>query len=148
VIVVRLANGGAILGYVFNDVNGPTGLNLASNPNPSDGDLQVSFSGTSLLAEDPQFGPPYYVSGSGTDVLKAQNLNTIQLTNVDASHAQGWSLDSSTGQLNLTWTNTDSSTVNPTLIYDNTLNALNFTANPLALYNFKFQVPCYIYLTK
>ena len=64
-----MASDGGVLGYIFNDANGPcvpfvtlgpslircftgrTGLNLASNPNPFDKDLQVSFTGTSILAE-------------------------------------------------------------------------------------------------
>jgi hypothetical protein len=69
---VRLASGGAILGYVFNDPNGPcvpfatlgpsfphlshtfncfrTGLNIVSDFTPTYSDLLVSFTGSSLLA--------------------------------------------------------------------------------------------------
>ena len=66
---MQLADGGAVLGYVFNDATlGPcvrftilrpsvlihcfrTGLNLVSNPNPTDSDLVVEYTGTSLLAQ-------------------------------------------------------------------------------------------------
>jgi len=125
-----------------------SGVNLVANPNPFDSDLVVEFTGSSLLAQNSVFGPPYYVSGSGQSILTPRSLNTIQFTNVDAQYAQGWSLDSNTGQLNLTWTNSDGSTIQPTLIYDCEMNALNLTGNPDGLYAHGFQLPCYIYLTQ
>ncbi|KAI9451504.1 hypothetical protein BJY52DRAFT_1190941 [Lactarius psammicola] len=146
---VRWAANNTRVGYVANDPNlGPIGLNLDSAPNPADLDLTVEFSGSKILAQDPEFDAPYYIGGYGASPLLPQRLSTIEFINVHAGHAAIWTLDSTSGALNATWTNPDNTTVRPTLIYDPGLNALNFTSNPNGLYNFYFQVPVTIFLSK
>ncbi|KAI9440890.1 hypothetical protein H4582DRAFT_1503589 [Lactarius indigo] len=147
---VRQIDGGAVLGHVSNDPNrGPIGLNLNADPNPAYSDLTVEFSGSDLLSQDPDFNDPYYIGGSGTDILSPQNTNTIQFINVHAGpDSEIWSLDTISGALNATWTNTDATKVQPTLIYDSGSNVLSFTANPQALYNVQLQIPVNIFLVQ
>ncbi|KAH8995124.1 hypothetical protein EDB86DRAFT_3077922 [Lactarius hatsudake] len=147
---VRKADGGALLGYVANDpTRGPVGLNLNNDPNPAYTDLDVTFSGSDLVSKNAAFKKPYYIGGSGKKTLSPQNTNTIQFINVHAGpHAAIWSLDTTTGALNATWTNPDGTQVKPTLIYEDGSNVLSFTANPLALYNIELQIPVTISLVK
>ncbi|KAH8989450.1 hypothetical protein EDB92DRAFT_1947404 [Lactarius akahatsu] len=147
---VRQADGGAVLGYVANDPSrGPVGLNLNTDLNPAYTDLDVTFSGSDLLSQDPAFETPYYIGGLGKNALSPQNTNTIKFINVHAGpYAAIWSLDTTSGALNATWTNPDGTEVKPTLIYDAGSNVLSFTANPLALYNLQLQIPVTISLVK
>ncbi|KAH9172567.1 hypothetical protein EDB89DRAFT_1964934 [Lactarius sanguifluus] len=147
---VRHATDNTRLGYVANDASyGPIGLNLDTAHNPAIPDLIVQFSGSTLVAQDPEFDAPYYIGGYGTLPLSPQTLNTIEFINVDTGpDAAIWSLNITSGALNATWTNPDKSTVQPTLIYDSELNALNFTSNPTALYNSYYQIPVTIFLSK
>ncbi|KAH8978005.1 hypothetical protein EDB86DRAFT_991792 [Lactarius hatsudake] len=147
---VRYASDNTRLGYVANDASyGPIGLNLDTGHNPAIPDLVVEFSGSTLLAQNPEFDAPYYIGGYGALPLSPQTLNTIEFINVDTGpDAAIWSLDLTSGALNATWTNPDKSTAQPTLIYDSELNALNFTSNPTVLYNFYYQIPVTIFLSK
>ncbi|KAI9451507.1 hypothetical protein BJY52DRAFT_99408 [Lactarius psammicola] len=147
---VRQATDNIRLGYVANDASrGPIGLNLDSGHNPAVPDLTVEYSGSSLLAQSPEFSAPYYIGGSGTLPLSPHTLNTIEFINVEAGPAAAiWTLDSTSGALNATWANSDNTKAQPTLIYDFGENALNFTSNPNALYNFYFQVPVTIFLSQ
>ncbi|KAH9059432.1 hypothetical protein EDB83DRAFT_2520526 [Lactarius deliciosus] len=140
---VRHATDNTRLGYVANDVShGPIGLNLDTGHNPDIPDLTVEFSDSTLVAQDPKFHAPYYIGGYGLLPLSPQTLNTIEFINVDAGpDAAIWNLDLTSGALNATWTNPDKSTARPTLIFDSDLNALNFTSDPTALYNFYYQIP-------
>jgi len=139
--------------YVINDPDlGPTGLNPpGSIPyGPADYNLTVEFTGSSILAQRPTFPAPYYIGGHGTDPLTPQSsyLNTVQFQNVDAGpDAAIWTLNSTSGALNATWTNPDNTKVQPTLIYDTLMNALNFTANPDG-FSDAFLVPVYIFLSQ
>ncbi|KAH9043985.1 hypothetical protein EDB84DRAFT_1471209 [Lactarius hengduanensis] len=147
---VRRADSGAVLGHVANDPNrGPVGLNLYTEGDPAYTDLDVKFSDSDLLSLDPAFDTPYYIGGFGTHPLSPKNTNTIQFINVNAGpDAAIWSLDTTSGALNATWTNPDGTQVKPTLIYDAGSNVLSFTANPLALYNLQLQIPVTISLVK
>ncbi|KAH9059666.1 hypothetical protein EDB87DRAFT_1684518 [Lactarius vividus] len=141
---VRHATDNTRLGYVANDAGrGPIGLNLDIAHNPAIPDLIVEFSDSTLVAQDPKFDAPYYIGGYGTLPF------TIEFINVGAGPGAAiWSLDSTSGALNATWTNSDNSASQPTLIYDSELNALNFTSNPTALYNFYYQIPVTIFLSQ
>ncbi|KAH9055750.1 hypothetical protein EDB87DRAFT_1687836 [Lactarius vividus] len=147
---VRQADGVAVLGHVANDpTRGPVGLNLNADSNQAYADLDVTFSDSNLLSQDPAFKSPYYIGGSGKKSLSPKNTNTIQFINVHAGpDAAIWSLDTKSGALNATWTNPDRTQVTPTLIYDSGSNVLHFTANPLALYNLQLQVPVTIFLVQ
>ncbi|KAI9440893.1 hypothetical protein H4582DRAFT_1939900 [Lactarius indigo] len=147
---VRWAVDGTVLGHVSNDpIRGPIGLNVVSGPNPATGDLIVEFSGSSLLAQGPLFAAPYYIGGYGPDLLSPQNTNAIQFFNVDIGpNAEIWSLDTTSGALNATWTNPDNTKVQPTLIFYADSNVLSFTSNPLALYNSELALPVTIFLTQ
>lgn len=145
-----MADGGAVLGHVANDPSrGPVGLNLNADPNPAYADLDVKFSDSDLLSQDPAFDTPYFIGGFGKEPLSPENTNTIQFINVNAgSDAAIWSLDTTSGALNATWTNPDGTQVKPTLIYHAGSNVLSFTANPLALYNLQLQIPVTISLVE
>ncbi|KAH9169448.1 hypothetical protein EDB89DRAFT_1472168 [Lactarius sanguifluus] len=147
---VRQADSGAVLGYVANDPSrGPVGLNLNTDPNPAYTDLDVKFSDSELLSQNPAFKTPYYIGGSGKEALSPQNTNTIKFINVHPGpYAAIWSLETTSGALSATWTNPDGTKVKPTLIYDAGSNVLSFTANPLALYNLQMQIPVTISLVK
>ncbi|KAI9439000.1 hypothetical protein H4582DRAFT_1946070 [Lactarius indigo] len=147
---VRQAADNTRLGYVANDASrGPIGLNLDIAHNPAIPDLTVEFSGSNLVAQDPEFEAPFNIGAYGTLPLSPQTLSTIEFINVDPGPGAAiWSLDSTSGALNATWTNAVNGTTQPTLIYDFGLNALNFTSNPTALYNFYYQVPVTIFLSQ
>ncbi|KAF8260578.1 hypothetical protein EI94DRAFT_1747999 [Lactarius quietus] len=132
VLEVKFVNGTTV-GYVFNNQFGPTGLNLVSNPSPTDPDIIATFTGGNLLAQDPKFSPPY-IGGDGTGLLSPQYTNSIDFTNVEPGpDAQIWTFNPTSRLLNATWTNSDGTKVQPTLLYDGVLNALFFTANPTGL---------------
>jgi len=142
-----------VLGYVFDDPKGPTGLNVLSNTSPTDTNVLVSFANGSLLAEGatggPTFSPPY-IGGSGPSVLSPTNLNTIQFTNIPAgSQASNWTFAEFTAQLNMTWTNSDGTIVTPTLIYNVEENLLSFTDNPTGLFNANSaNIPVNLFITQ
>ncbi|KAF8258664.1 hypothetical protein EI94DRAFT_1753980 [Lactarius quietus] len=126
---------GAILGWVFNDQAGPISLNFVTNLTPADKNLTVTYTNGNLLAQDPEF-PRLYVGGNGTDILSPQNLNTIPFTDVSPGQfASIWTLDSATGLLNATWTNSDGTIVTPTLVINPVSGVLSFTANPAGVHN-------------
>ena len=100
---VRIPDNTVVVGYVFNGASGPCvpfatlGSSFPQTYEPAYPDLQVGFTGTSLLVkvrchmwsshlhlallshfafvwfQNPRFDPPY-VGGYGTNVLTAQNL--------------------------------------------------------------------------
>ncbi|KAI9458352.1 hypothetical protein BJY52DRAFT_1269236 [Lactarius psammicola] len=137
---------GDVLGLIANDpTRGPVGINLDSDFNPPNPNLIVTLSGLSptetLQANNPTFNAPFFIGGSGTNILSPNNTNTNPFINIDAANAAVWSLDESTGLLNATWTNPDNTTIRPTLIYDADSNVLSLTANPTGLFNLQKQIP-------
>ncbi|KAN0132753.1 hypothetical protein V8E53_009424 [Lactarius tabidus] len=125
---------GTVLGSASNNVNIPSGLslNLASNPDPTDPNLVVSFEDGNLVAQDPAFPPPYDI-GAGLEIhTQGQPLDLIQFTNAEegSDGANIWSLDSSnSGQLTATatWDNSEAAL---TILYHTLENSLYFTDTP------------------
>ncbi|KAI0297459.1 hypothetical protein B0F90DRAFT_1739507 [Multifurca ochricompacta] len=129
---IRWAANGTTAGYVANNpTTGPIGLNLNN-----DLELYVDYSDSNLLARDARFPAPYYVGGHGDSTLAAGSSNTIEFINVESGPTAAiWTLDSNTRALNATWTNSHGSKTQPSLAYDPSLNALNFTGDFTALSN-------------
>lgn len=146
---------GTVLGSVFNDAQGPTGLNLASSDSqPTNPNLVVSFLDGNILAQDAKFSPPYVGVGGLTLVTISQGkrlLIDFMINVEEGMRAEGqsdiWSLDlTSGGKLSAALTNAYYSEVDLVIVYDPSDNRLYFTETPEAIID--PLIPVSMYLTQ
>ncbi|KAI0065504.1 hypothetical protein BV25DRAFT_1697756 [Artomyces pyxidatus] len=104
--------------------------------------LDVKFQGGEISVTDPLFPAPFFLGLNGTLPLALGSSASADFINVlEGVSSKVWTLDTSTGALNATWTNPDGTKILPALVYDSFHNWLNFTGDPAAFIAASTSVP-------